>query len=105
MRQVITAFGAITCLFVAWMEQAPAQPGPKGVTVAFANATDKAVVVKGYSVVKGTPVPGQLLPMKKDGKAFEINVPPSTPRFYTIYDATNPTRVLLLNHPWPILNR
>ena len=74
-------------------------------TVAFGNSSHTAVVVKGYSIVKGQPVPGQLLPMKKDGKAFETNVPANTPRYYTVYDATNPTRVLLQNQRIPVLNR
>lgn len=88
--------------------ESDAQPGPgpqKPVTIAFLNASDKAVVLKGYSIVKGTPVPGQLLPMKKDGKAFEVNVPANAPRYYSVYDATNPTRVLLRDQLWPVLNR
>jgi hypothetical protein len=82
-------------------------PGPiqQGVTIAFGNASHTPVVVKGYSIVKGQPIPGQLLPMKKDGKAFETNVPANSPRFYTVYDATNPTRVLLQNQRVPVLNR
>jgi hypothetical protein len=113
MKQVITAFAAITCIFIACMGPAPAQPipqipvqgpGNQGVTVGFMNNSHTPVIVKGYTLVKGVPIPGQLLPMKKDGKAFE-KVPPNTPRFYTVYDATNPTRVLLLNQPVPIQNR
>src|SRR4051794_23979387 len=87
MRQVITAFVAITWLFVALHESSQGQPGPvqpsqpslpgqgpgpgpgpgpgqQSVTIAFGNASHTAVVVKGYSIVKGQPVPGQLLPMK-----------------------------------------
>lgn len=126
MKQVITAFAAITCLFIACMEHVPAQPGPQipppqiptqpgpgplpgqgpvnGVTVGFLNNSHTPVIVKGYALVKGIPIPGPLMPMKKDGKAFE-KAPANTPRFYTVYDATNPTRVLLRDQPVPILNR
>jgi hypothetical protein len=98
MRQVITAFVAMTCLFVALMD-ADAQPG--GVAVGFLNNSHTKVVVKGYTIVGGVQRYGQILQMDKKGKAFEINIPRDY-RFYTVYDGNNPQRVLLKDQKVPI---
>jgi hypothetical protein len=90
----------MTCIFIAITDSVTAQVPGTG-TVGFMNKSHMAVIVKGYTVVKGTPVPGQLIPLKKDGKGFETNVPAGI-RFYTVYDANNPTRVLLRDQPLPI---
>jgi len=93
----------MTCFFIAIADQGNAQPGPGGVSVGFNNASHTAVVVKGYTIVQGMQRPGQLLPMKKNGKAFEPNVPTGI-RFYTIYDPIT-QRPLLKDHPVPIRDR
>jgi hypothetical protein len=45
-----------------------------------------------------------LLPINKGGKAYESAVPAGF-RYYTVFDAINPTRVLLRDFPVPIQNR
>lgn len=93
----------MTWLICAVAEPAQAQV-PPGVSVGFSNNSQTAVIVKGYTIVNGAQRPGLLLPMKKGGKAYDTNVPAGL-RYYTVYDANNPTRVLLRDHQVPIQNR
>ena len=94
----------MTCLVFSVCDTAQAQVN-KPVTVGFRNRTEVNVIVKGYTIVNGVQRAGPNLQIKKkDGIAFEFNVPPGI-RFYTIYDANNPTRILLRDHPVPIQNR
>jgi hypothetical protein len=107
MRQVITALIAMTWLVLfAWdVSQAQPLPPPPGVCVGCRNQTEMNVIVKGYTLVNGMQRSGPIMPMRKaGGRSFESNVPPGI-RFYTVYDANQPTRVLLRDHPIPIQNR
>jgi hypothetical protein len=104
MRLVVTSFVAMICLLLAGLETASAQMPQQGVTVTFNNASKGPVIVKGYTVVNNTRRPGQLLPISKGGKAYESGVPAGF-RYYTVFDAINPSRVLLRDFPVPIQNR
>jgi len=107
MKLVVTAFAAMTFAFIAISAPASAQPGPgpgqKGVTVTFVNFSHTSVLVKGYTIVNGTARPGQLLPMKKNDKAYESNVPAGI-RFYTVYDPVT-QKAILRDHAVPIQTR
>ncbi len=103
MRKAITALIAMTCVLAFCGERVQAQV-PGTVTVGFRNRADVNVIVKGYTLVNGQPRAGGNLPLsKKEGVAFERNVPPGV-RYYTIYDAST-FRILLRDHPVPIQNR
>jgi hypothetical protein len=105
MRQVATAVIAMTWLVLfAWdSTQVRAQPFP-GASVGFRNQTGLNVIVKGYTIVNGVQRAGPIMPLKMNGgRSFETNVPIGI-RFYTVYDANQPTRVLLRDFPIPIRN-
>lgn len=102
MRQALTALIAMTWMLIACADTALAQPLP--ITVGFRNRSDVNVIVKGYTIVNGQPRAGGNLQLaKKDGIAFERNVPPGV-RYYTVYDP-NTFRILIRDHPVPIQNR
>ncbi len=103
MRMAVTTFAVMSWILIAGAETTPAQV-PQGVTVTLVNNSKGPVIVKGYTVVNGARRPGQLLPINKGGKAYESAVPAGF-RFYTVFDAINPTRVLLRDFPVPIQNR
>jgi len=91
----------------AWDDvQAQLQPQQiPTVSVGCRNQTELNVIVKGYTIVNGVQRSGPIMPLKKNGgRGFESNVP-SGIRFYTVYDANQPTKVLLRDHPIPIQNR
>jgi hypothetical protein len=94
----------MTWLVVLASSSAQAQPMP-GVSVGCRNQTNMNVIVKGYTVVNGMQRSGPVMPLLRNGgRSFETNVPAGI-RFYTIYDANQPTKVLLRDHPIPVLNR
>ena len=104
MKQVVTALIAMTCFALFAAQPSQAQQ-PKLVTVSFMNHSDLNVNVQGYTVVNGGQRPGNVLRMKKkSGGAFE-QANAGTTRFYTIYDANQPARVLLQNFPVNVPNR
>lgn len=94
----------MTCfaLFAAPPSQAQQ---PKPVAVNFMNHSDFNVIVQGYSVINGGQRPGNPLPMKKKSIGTFEQVKAGTPRFYTIYDANQPARVLLANFRVDVPNR
>ena len=102
MRLAITAFAAMTCLLLSTADPAEGQV-PGGVSVGFSNNCQNGIVVKGFTIVNGMQRSGQLMPMKKGGKAYESNVP-SGIRYYTVQDLVT-SRVLLKDHPVPVQNR
>jgi hypothetical protein len=105
MRHIITAAIAMICVWLWDQDAVQGQPPPKAYSVGLTNQTNFNVLVKGYTLVNGTPRPGLLVQMKKSGgKGFEVNVP-SGIRYYTVYDANQPDRILLRDHPVPIQNR
>lgn len=91
----------MTCFLLLLTESGEAQ-GPPTFGVGFSNNSHTSVIVKGYTVVNQQKRPGQLLPIKKSGKAYEDNVPFGI-RYYTVYDAIT-SRVLLQDHPVPVQN-
>ena len=102
MKFVVTLFAAMSLAFAAGT--APAQgPGQKGQTICFGNVSHTSVIVKGYTIVNGTPRPGQLLPIKKNDKAYEVNVP-SGIRYYSVYDPVT-QKAILQDLAVPIQNR
>ncbi|MBI1833079.1 MAG: hypothetical protein HYR84_16690 [Planctomycetes bacterium] len=103
MRQVVTAFVAMTCLALFAPDNAWGQV-PKTVTVGFRNQTNSDLLVQGFTIVNGVQRLGQPVTIRKGGIAFELNVPPGV-RFYTIVDAKSPVRPLLLREPVTIQNR
>jgi hypothetical protein len=94
----------MTCFFVAWGALLAQAPQPGTVTVGFRNQTNRPIIVQGFTVVNGVQRRGQNLPINKNGKAFEVSVPAGT-RYYTIYDANQPSRILLSQVPVPIQSR
>ena len=73
--------------------------------VGFRNFTDTNVIVQGFTIVKGVQRRGPVLTVnKKGGMAFENNVPQGV-RYYTIYDANQPSRILLQDAPMMIQTR
>ena len=94
MKLALAALIAISCLFVLAGNPAQAQV-PKTASVGFNNKTDLNVIIQGFSIVNGSKRYGPPLQLKKNGSmAFESNVPPG-PRYYTVYDANQPAKVLL----------
>src|SRR5207249_34780 len=91
MRQVTTALIAMTWLVISVSGSVQAQAAKGGVSVGFRNRTDTGVIVQGYTIVNNVQKRGQTLPVNKSGMAFESNVPSGT-RYYTIYDANQPSR-------------
>ena len=103
MRQVATALIAITWLALSAVDSANAQPGT--VSVGFKNQTKIDVYVQGTTIVNGSPRRGNNISVPKSGgMAFESNVPTGF-RFYTVFDANQPSRILLKDHRVPIQNR
>jgi len=110
MSRVLTSFVAITCLLLAVAEFTPAQQ-PNTVSVGFRNQTNSTILVKGYTNLnKKQQSPGQLLQMQKKGDpkkgdvAFDSGVPLGI-RYISIYDANNPTVVILRDFPVAIQKR
>src|SRR4051812_15245887 len=100
MRQVTTALIALTWLVICAWNALVAQPLPI-ISAGCRNQTDLNVIVKGYTIVNGMQRSGPIMALKKNGgKGFEINVPPGI-RFYTVYDANQPNKVLLRDFPVP----
>src|SRR5262245_21360953 len=98
MRQVATALIAMTCFTLLPAGAVQAQL-PAAVNVGFRNRTNIPVIVQGYSIVNNVQRRGQTLKIQQQGGlAFESNVP-SGYRYYTIYDANQPARVLLRDYP------
>jgi hypothetical protein len=96
MRQVATAFIAMTCLFVLTANAVQAQV-PTTASVGFTNKSNMNVFVVGYTIVNGSKKGGPTLQLKKSGgKAFESNVPAGAKvtRVYTIHDANQPGNIL-----------
>ena len=78
---------------------------PKTVSVGLINMSERNVIVQGYTVVNNVKRLGQPLQInKKASEKYEANVPAGV-RFYTVYDANQPARILLKDFPVPIQNR
>ena len=104
MRFALSAFVVMTCVLLYTADTARGQV-QQGVTVQFANNSHTGVIVKGYSILPGNiKVAGPIIPIKKGGLAFEAKVPAGI-RYYTVYDAVNPTQILLQDHAVLIQNR
>jgi hypothetical protein len=103
MRLVLTAFVAMTCLLLAVAEFTPAQQ-PNTVAVGFRNQTNSNILVQGYTIINKTQRPGQILQLKKSGGMAFDNVPLGI-RYVNIYDANNPTVILLRDFPVAIQKR
>ena len=93
----------MTCFALLAWEPADAQP--KSISVGFTNMSEHSVIVQGYTVVNGVQRRGQPVPMKKkSGGGYDTNVPAGV-RFYTVYDANQPSRILLKDFPVVVQNR
>jgi hypothetical protein len=104
MCRVLTAFVAMSCLLLAVAEFSAAQQ-PNTVAVGFRNQTNSNILVQGYTIINKTQRPGQILQLKKSGgMAFDNNVPLGI-RYVNIYDANNPTVILLRDFPVAIQKR
>jgi len=75
---------------------APAQ-GPL-TSIAFRNETPVAVIVQGISIVNGMLRRGQPLLVVRGRAAGDFNVPAGL-RVYSVYDANQPSRVLVKDQP------
>lgn len=78
---------------------------PNTTSVGFRNQTGGNIIVQGSTYFGKQERPGQLLQLKKNGgMAFDVNVPAGV-RYITIYDANQPTVILLRNFPVPVQKR
>ena len=123
MRRALTLYTVVTCLALAWASECPAQPPvpkpgnplplpglnpnplPKGVgfvgmptSIGFRNDTKNAIVVQGFTLVKGIERRGQPVLLPPNRSNFDTNVPPGI-RVYSVYDANQPANILLRDFP------
>ena len=104
MKQVASALIAMTCF--AFLAPQPSQAQqPKTVAVTIMNHSDVPINVQGYTVVNNAKRNGNIFQIKKKGGGAVEPAHPSTIRYYTIYDANQPARVLLQNFPVNVPNR
>lgn len=78
--------------------------GP-GVSLGFHNGTHGGILVQGTTNVKGLLVRGQPFLVTPGKTGFDSNLPPGSVRFITIFDATQPARILLPTMPVQVSNR
>lgn len=97
MCRVLSAIVVAAWLALAAPGSAQAQ---NVVGVGFRNATPKAIIVQGSTIINGMQRAGRLLIIRPGKVAFD-NLPVTTVRLYTIYDANQPSRVLLRGFPLP----
>ena len=97
MMRIISAL-CTAGLLLGLTATAPAQPGA---TVGFRNETKNTVIVQGYSIVRGAPRKGQPVVLTPARIGLDNNVP-TGPRFYNVYDANQPSRVLLRDYSVPV---
>lgn len=69
--------------------------------IGFRNDSKVAVIVQGWSVVNNMPRRGQPLLIQPDKRVWDNNVPPGI-RYYSVYDANQPSKVLLRDFPVPV---
>jgi hypothetical protein len=79
----------------------PVQKSVPTVAVAFRNDLDKPIIVQGFSVVNGFQRRGQPIPVPAGKVNFDNNVPIGV-RFITVFDGTQPSRVLARNVRIPV---
>jgi hypothetical protein len=75
-----------------------------GATVGFRNELKSPVNIQGYSIVGGAPRMGQPIVLTPGRIGLDLHVPPGA-RFYNIYDANQPNRVILRDFPVRVLTR
>lgn len=80
---------------------APAQGPQRPLAIGFRNDVKITVIVQGATVVNGMQRRGQPLRIEPTKAGYDINLPPGI-RFITIYDANQPSRVLLRDLPVPV---
>jgi hypothetical protein len=73
---------------------ASAQPGGATATIQFRNDSKIAVIVQGTSTMNGMLRRGQPMLLTPGKTAADFNVPPGF-RIYSVYDANQPTQVLV----------
>lgn len=67
------------------------------VSVGFRNDTPTAIIVQGTSKVNNVPRRGQPFSVAPGKINYDNNVPFGIPRFISIYDAAQPSKILLSN--------
>lgn len=77
---------------------------PGGVTLAFRNDMPGPIIVQGASMINNQLRRGQPIVIAK-GKIGHDHGVPAGVRFITIYDAMQPSRILLANFPLPVQGR
>ena len=93
----LTALAGILGLLEPSFAQFPAVQVP-GVSLGFRNDTKAAIIVQGASKVNNQFRRGQPIVVAPGQTGFDNHVPMGV-RFITIYDATQPSRILLANFP------
>jgi hypothetical protein len=78
--------------------------GLPGVTLGFRNDTKSAIIVQGATKLHNQIRRGQPVIIAPGRIGYDVNVPHGI-RFITIYDATQPSRILLVNFPLAIQHR
>src|SRR5947209_6657733 len=101
--QSLTLFCAavlITSSAQAQGKNAPAQSKNQPGGIGFRNETKSPVLVEGASMVNGMLRRGQPIRIPPGQMAWDSNLSPG-PRYVTIYDANQPTRILYRDPPIP----
>lgn len=86
------------------VETAPAQPPPTAVGIGFRNDLNVPVIVQGWSVIKGMQRRGQPVLVNPKRSAWDNNVPAGI-RYISVYDANQPSKILLRDRPTPVRNQ
>jgi hypothetical protein len=109
MSRVVIALLASISLALLLPASAPAQQllppaqlqPPMLPSVIFHNESPVPLIIQGWSLVNGAQRRGAPIRLLPGDKNVDINVPPG-PRFYSVYHANQPQRVLLRDFPIPI---
>ncbi len=79
----------------------PQQKNVPAVSIAFRNDLETPVIVQGHTIVNGMQRRGQPIVIRPDKTSFDNNVPAGF-RFVSVFDANQPSRVLVLNFQVPV---
>ncbi|MCI0641631.1 MAG: hypothetical protein L0Y70_21355 [Gemmataceae bacterium] len=78
------------------------QPTSPSTGIGFKNDFKVAIIVQGWSVVNGQQRRGQPLLINPGKVAWDNNVPSPGKRYYSVYDANQPSKVYLRDFAVPV---
>jgi hypothetical protein len=103
MRRKACIFIFVVSLVLSLGVESPVPAQNPGAGVGFRNDTKVAVIVQGWTVVNNMPRRGQALLINPGKTVWDNNLPSGT-RYFSIYDASQPTRVYLRDSPVSVRN-